>query len=191
MLEDTEKYRGYTYVVAQDMHPWDPRDGDNLGIMAMSHRRYNLGDKVNIPYNDFNGWDEVEEYIRKTLKGVLIMPVYMYDHSNICISLSPFDCPWDSGRVGFIFTTRAKISENFGVKRARAGHLKRAEAILKSEIESYNAYISGSMYIVNVYDENGEDVECMDGFIDTNDAEKSAKELIDYCLDKKPSLDKK
>lgn len=42
---DTQEYKGYTIEITQDEYPDDPRQWDNLGIMACWHRRYNLGDK--------------------------------------------------------------------------------------------------------------------------------------------------
>lgn len=35
---------------------------------------------------------------------VLLMPLYLYDHSGITISTSEFCDPWDSGQIGFIYT---------------------------------------------------------------------------------------
>jgi hypothetical protein len=42
---------------------------------------------------------------------VCIKDLYLYDHSGITISTSPFSCGWDSGQVGFIYLTRQKCEE--------------------------------------------------------------------------------
>jgi hypothetical protein len=191
MYGEEVKYRGYSYKVVQDEDPYSPRDNDNLGIMAFSHKKYKLGDDTNIPFDKFTSWREVEEYIEKTLKGILISPVYMLDHSGLYISLTDPNDRWDSGRIGFIYTTAKRVREMNNAKRMSPAMVIKADEILKAEVETYSAFVSGSVYMVFIYDENGDDVECQDGFYEVEFAEQSAKELIDYCLDKLPALDKK
>jgi len=104
----------------QDEHPESPRKWDNLGTMACFHRRYTLGDE-DIPFSsdDFNGWDEMEAYIYKELKALIVLPLYLYDHSGITINTTGFSCRWDSGQVGFIYITKDKIMKEYNVKRIR------------------------------------------------------------------------
>lgn len=67
-------------------------------------------------------------------KYYVIMPLYLYDHSGITISTSPFSCPWDSGQVGFI---AAKLS---GMDR------EKIISILQSEVSTYDMYLRGEVY---------------------------------------------
>lgn len=67
--------------------------------------------------------------------AVNILPLYLYDHSGITMNTTGFSCPWDSGRVGFIFAAQATIllcgtSED------------KIEDELRSEVEVYDKYIS-------------------------------------------------
>ena len=82
---------------------------DNLGKMVCFHKRYSLGDDHDIHHDDFNGWDEMGEHLTKGHDAVIILPLYLYDHSGITIQTTPFSCPWDSGQVGFIYMDRETI----------------------------------------------------------------------------------
>ena len=79
--------------------------------MCCFHKRYSLGDKHSIDNSQFEDWDEVEEYLIKEEKAIVILPLYLYDHSGITISTAPFSCNWDSGQIGFIYTTEKRIKE--------------------------------------------------------------------------------
>jgi hypothetical protein len=41
--------------------------------------------------------------LTEQIQGLVILPLYLYDHGGITISCSPFSCPWDSGQVGWIY----------------------------------------------------------------------------------------
>lgn len=131
--------------IIQDQDPESPREWDNLGTMACFHGRYNLGDK-NIPFHtdDFNSWDEMRTYIENKLRAVIVLPLYLYDHSGITISTSSFSCSWDSGQVGFIYVTEDDILKGFGV--INDATIVRAEAILENEVITYDQYLTGDIY---------------------------------------------
>lgn len=69
----------------------------------------------------------------------LILPLYLYDHSGITMSCSPFSCPWDSGQVGYIYCTVER-----GV--AECGSLENARKHLQSEVEVYDQYLTGDVW---------------------------------------------
>ena len=66
----------------------------------------------------------------------IVLPVYLYDHSGIRISTSPFSCPWDSGQVGVIYCTKKKAVYEFGKKRFTTKVREAAIKCMTSEIES-------------------------------------------------------
>lgn len=135
----------------QDDYPESPRDWDNLGTMACFHRRYTLGDK-DIPFSsdDFNGWNEMEEYILKSLDAAVVLPLYLYDHSGITMNTTGFSCRWDSGQVGFIYITKDKIMKEYGVKRIRRQLKEKVEKMLVNEVEVYDQYLTGDVYGFNI-----------------------------------------
>jgi hypothetical protein len=127
----------------------NPREYDNLGSMVCYHRRYNLGDKDEyLPGHykpnsgNFWGWTDLGKYFHEVHDLAVCLPIYMYDHSGISVSTKPFSCPWDSGRIGFIFVSKAKLRKEYGVKRITKSLLEKAEAILKAEVEEYNQYLN-------------------------------------------------
>jgi hypothetical protein len=130
-------------TVEQEEYPDSPRNWDNLGTMICFHRRYDLGDKHDYKASDFSSWEELEERIKKDHKVIAILPLYLYDHSGITISTSPFSCRWDSGQIGFIFIDREKKNKLMGKKR-----LSKEEAIkaLETEVKIYDQYLTGAVY---------------------------------------------
>lgn len=130
---------GLFFRIHQDEDAESPRkEFDNATTLLCSHRRYNLGDESNLNPED----------IKEQVKGAVVsLKVYMYDHSGITISTTPFSCSWDSGQIGVIFMTRAQIlAEHPGRKIVSAKMKKWAIAIMESEIEVYDQYLRGEVY---------------------------------------------
>ena len=126
-----------------DDDPENPREWDNAGRMVCWHRRYNLGDT-----HAFAVPAEFNEWWAEHGEGVLLFPLYLYDHSGITISMAPFSCPWDSGQVGYHCITAAKIKEEWGEVPDAAGQTpqQRAESCLRAETETYDRYLQGEVY---------------------------------------------
>lgn len=120
----------------------NPRDWDNLGRMVCWHRRYNLGDP-----HDFRSPEDFQEYVKEVGEQNLIMlPLYLLDHSILTISTSPFNDPWDSAQVGWIYVTKDDMRREYGVRRVTGDVLKRVHAVLGSEVEIYDLYLRGEVY---------------------------------------------
>lgn len=158
----TELYKGHRILILNDDDPLNPRtecDG-NAGTMACSHKRYDLGDAHDVKFDDHDSWDEVEAWIIKEHKAVVILPIYMLDHSGIAISTKPFSCPWDSGRLGLIYTTTNMAKNVLGVprnKKLTVENLKKARELLEAEVVEYDKYIRGEAYRFEVYHEADEE----------------------------------
>jgi hypothetical protein len=154
--------------IVHDDYPESPREWDNLGTMAIFHRRYEFGDE-NIPFSsdDFNSWSEMEQHIWNKEKAGVCLPIYMYDHSGITINTTGFSCPWDSGQVGFIYVTKKKLKEEYG--KVNEETISRATKVLEGEVEIMDFYISGNVYGFNLYKTS------------TCDKGHEHRELIDSC----------
>jgi len=136
--------------VEQDEDSENPREWDNLGIMVCFHKRYNLGDKTDLSSDQFNSWDELENYLIKNEKAKVILPLYLLDHSGLSMRTEPFfEDPegWDSGQVGFIYTTEKKIKKFYGDKKLSE---KEIEDSLESEVRTYNDYLEGNVYTISL-----------------------------------------
>ena len=148
---------GLRFSIFSDPDPLNPREEwDNIATMALFHNRYRLGDKVDFSSRDFDSWKEMEKYIKKNNKNAVILPVYMYDHSGITISTSPFGDPWDSGRIGFVYVTKEMIEKYCGT--ASRYWKKQAKKIIDGEISTYDLYLRGDVYGFKLEKVDGEEV---------------------------------
>lgn len=130
---------GHVLRIYPDMSSESPREWDNLGIMITSHRRYSLGDEQ-FDADRFDGWADVKKYLKEERGAIEILPLYLYDHGGgITIKTTPFGDRWDSGQVGFIYTTKEQL-DMMGSPRSKA------REILKSEVEVYDQYLSGEVF---------------------------------------------
>ena len=149
MMEWKNKKGDKILKIEQDECPESPREWDNFGTMVCFHNNYTLGDKhdLNEVYEDgmvgFGNWDGMKKYLIKEKKAVVVLPIYLYDHSGLTIKTTPFGCNWDSGQIGFIYCTKETMKEN-GVTK------KLAKEYLDSEVQIYNQYIQGEVYCVSV-----------------------------------------
>ena len=126
-----------------------------LGKMFFQHRSYQLGDKkhsidIKTSFEWING---------NHPKDVYLLKVYMLDHSGITISATPFNDPWDSGLLGFIYTDKKMIRDYYGVKKVSPKLIKSALEALRGEIEAYDLYLRGEVYGMKRFDDSNEVVD--------------------------------
>lgn len=189
MKMDEENYKGYDIWLEPDEDAESPREWDNLGVMACFHRRYSLGDKNHgIDHEMFSGWAEMEAYLRREKGAVLVLPLALLDHSGLRMWVgsgpSPFDPGgWDSGRIGLIYVTRAKLLAEYGGKRVSKGKLAKAEKVLRSEVEAYDNWLSGG-YVGYVVEKDGAHIDSCWGIDDAKYALTCAREAVDADLAK-------
>ena len=147
---------GYNLQVFRDEYAANPRAWDNLGKLVCWHTRYNLGDKheYESPLDSY----ESDEY----KNALVIWPVYLYDHSGITISNFDFGDRWDSGQIGYIFVTKDKAQEEYGLLNETTTELIRER--LMSETKMYDQYLQGDCYAFRITDENGEEIDGCGGF---------------------------
>lgn len=164
---ETVQYKGYTIEIEQDDFAVNPlEDWDGNVKYALFHKRYKLQNDTDLHTPDYNSWGEFEKVLIKKYKTLAILPIYMYDHSNITINTTGFSCRWDSGQIGFAFINKECLKE-WGYK-SRKGYEKATKCTLEediiSNVELYADYLSGSVYMFNIKDLNGEDVNNCAGF---------------------------
>ncbi|MFA5375934.1 MAG: hypothetical protein WC455_09345 [Dehalococcoidia bacterium] len=128
-------------------------------------------------------------------KHIVILPLYLYDHSGITMSTGRFSCPWDSGQVGFIYCTKETIRKELSrpqplkkgqerqdykpIKNVTKKDLAHAEEYLRREVKTYDQYLTGDVYgfvIEGLDDEEGN--SCW-GFFGMDDCIESAKLEVD------------
>ncbi len=167
----------------QDQGAQNPFEAfDQMGTLVTWHRDYIFGGvdgakEYGTP-KDF--LDEAKE------KGHLYLSVFLYNHSGLTVSTTPFSCPWDSGPIGFIYVTLEKLKEEYGDHPASA---KRAKACMEIEIKTLDEYLTGDVwgYIIQKETEcekcGQEETETLDsccGFYGTEYAEGECKEMFEH-----------
>lgn len=201
------KHAGFTVRILQDPDPESPREWDNLGTMVCWHRRYNLGDEQ--PQSDPMDWivdlayefcapDDLcsmdfakqfekishQETVEACLemlheKGVVILPLYLFDHSGISMSTRDFGDRWDSGQVGWIYCSLAKAKK----ERPDATEKMVRERLI-GEVETYDQYLRGDIYGYTVEDDENNVVDSCWGCYDFDETIKDAKTSAEYFATK-------
>jgi len=123
------KYKGYEIEIIRDEHAESPREWDNLGTMYCKHGRYNLGDEGADPPSPGD-------------KNIISRQLYLYDHGGVTMNTTGFSCNWDSGRVGIIYVTRAKLKAD-GLQDKTVEEI---EKWLEGEVETYDHFLTGNVY---------------------------------------------
>lgn len=165
----------YTLRIYEDDCSESPREWDNLGIMACSHPRYNLGDP------DVSPADIPDD-------ALLVLPLYLYDHSGITMNTTGFSCQWDSGQVGYIYTTKDKLNECYGdAVTIDSLDMDKLKKQLVQEVATYDEYLRGNIYGYSL-ESDGELIDSCMGFYGTNWLdnglfENLPKELVQHITD--------
>jgi len=194
----------FTIEIVQDCDPESPREWDNLGTMVCWHKRYVLGDEQ--PKESPEGWLEclaesldtsnrmkywdrecAEEQYQKAVEQILereiiMLPLYLYDHSGVTMSTKPFSCPWDSGQIGYIYVTLEDVRREWSCKRVSAKRRVQAEQRLVAEVEVYNGYLRGDVYGYTILDENDHVVDSCWGFYGLDEVRKDVLEALRVAL---------
>jgi len=169
----TEVYRGSTINIYPDDDPMNPVENwDMLGTFTCFHRRYDLSCKK----NKIKSPNELRETINK--RNVISLPLYLYDHSGITISTTPFSCRWDSGQLGNIWCTIGDARKEFGRKLSSQELETNVYEVFVNEVKSFDDYLRGNCYGFKVEDvctDEGEpsEVDSCWGYLGD----------MEYCLD--------
>lgn len=129
----------YTIERSVDAFPLNPRyDMDHLGKLVTWHDRYILGE-VDTDLSP-------SEFLQSLPSDAIVLNVYMREHSAIYLSCDSFNDPWDSGLVGFIYTT---------IEEALKWGFTSLDEVLKElrmEIDDYNHFMNTTYYQVYITD---------------------------------------
>jgi len=170
---ETIKYKNHTIEILPDYDPITPRENDNICVFHIAHRRYSFGD---INHNSLETIQQAENEAKQN--GDIVLPLYMYDHGGITISLNPFSCPWDSGQVGVVIIPRQKMLEEFSSKIFHKALKQRALEIAEAEVDELDQYLVGDIYGYVI--DNGEE-SCW-GYYGQEGCIEEAKSCVDYMV---------
>ena len=129
---------------------------------------------------------DFKEYLKTlslTLNDIIYTSVYMYDHSGITLSSTPFSCKWDSGLIGYNYVSKSAVRADYKVKRITQKLQDTVISVLDAELEVYNHYVQGNCYEFRIFDSEDEFVDSCGGFIgDLDDVKQQMYEHVDSTL---------
>lgn len=183
-VEKLEK-GGFTAKLYQDELAESRRDwGYHLGTMTCFHRRYSLGDKQDPETSP----EDFAEFIKTDKSVALALPLYLLDHSGLAMrcgrgfgDVDPGS--WDSGLVGWIYVTTKGILKEYGGKKVTKAKLATAEKVLRAEVEEYDSYLQGDIYLISIEGPSGEVVESCGGFIGWKYAKQEAEQMLKEAVE--------
>ena len=178
-----ETYEEYTrnrleVKIYYDMDPESPREWDNVGTMLCAHRNYNLGDEQ-LDTSLYESWQEVEKMLKDERKAVIVLPLFLYDHSGITMYTTGDTRyrqheAWDSGQVGFIYCTQEDIDREWD------GDSDKAKEYLIGEVKTYDQYLTGDVYGFTITNpKNNEEIDSCWGFYGAEYAKEEANAVAD------------
>jgi len=165
-IEETNSIEGKIYY---DRFPDSPRDDDgNLGTIFYKHRNMKIGDEELIGLSEFDYFAQIEEFMGEKIADLVVLKVYVYQHSGTTISVTPFSCKWDSGQLGYIVAHKPA---------GKGDTVEGIEATLKSEIELFDQYISGEIYWYSIEYE-GKEVDSCGGYYGLENCREQVAETM-------------
>jgi len=157
-----------------------------FGAMVCWHSRYNLGDKHDFKTPmDFRCWWEGDGDYQENGKGGECLSLYLYDHSGISMSTGrqyPFDCPWDSGQVGYIYVEAATIKKEYSAKRITKNVRQKVRELLECEVKAFDQFLTGDIYGYDIEDADGDSLDTCWGFYGFEYAKLQAMNALDYWV---------
>ena len=93
----------------------------------------------------------VQEIMAISDGKLVALPLYLMEHSGISMQTSDYHDPWDSGQVGWIWSTIEKAEKVTGNHNVG---MEQVQEWLRGEVEHYSQYLCGDVYgyIVEKYE---------------------------------------
>lgn len=85
-----------------------------------------------------------------TLCDVIWLPVYLYDHSGLALSDTPFGDRWDSGQLGYIYERRDAIRAEYRVQRISRKLEQTVFERLRHTLQLLKYWANGDIYAYKI-----------------------------------------
>ena len=136
---------GLEFHVGHDPHPLDPRKEFTLTEIIAWHPRYKLSDTEvdGLPPHQVltDLMDEDKDRY---------WDLYLYDHGGLALSTTEFIDKWDSGHVGFVLVTEARIREA-GLFSVGGIDWEQIACQVRAELREFEDYLNGAVHEVHVH----------------------------------------
>lgn len=114
------------------------------------------------------------------IDGMVILPLYLYDHSGLTMNTTGFSCPWDSGQVGWIYADKETLEKEYG--KVTPETLETARRVLEGEVKEYDYYLTGQCYGFQLFKGEDEIDSCWGYLGEIRDVQDAVKECLpDDC----------
>lgn len=153
--------------------PISPYEEDTLTQISHWHPRYDLGSQVE---PGITAEEMIEEAEERDDPILAILPLFLFDHSGISVSTKAFSCRWDSGQVGWVHVTRSR-SDMVG---CQGWSLEQYEKAIHGDIQTFDSYLTGSVYGYEVEGRDGDHLHSCWGFYDQEDCLGEGKRAAEY-----------
>lgn len=108
--------------------------------------------------------------MRLLSRAYVILPVFRLSHGSVAYSTTPFNDPWDSGQVGYIWASLVELEEwKWGEATVEVAKERFAE-----EVAEYGAWVMGDNYWIRL-SKDGEVLEHWCGYIGDDGLEEGIK----------------
>lgn len=138
-------------------------DFEGLEISSVEElKEMSEGDRSNWLYEDLIGLLSHQEAMELLEEhGYYFRDLFVLDHSVVRYSIQSFHDQWDSGQVGFIYTTDERLKE-FGLSSSTPKEV--VYTLLDAEIETFDNYVNGEVYQLNFFPFSDLDLSDLDLF---------------------------
>ncbi len=126
------------------------------------------------------------------LKQNIALNIYLYDHSGLAVSSSPFSsrCPWDSGWFGMVAVSVEAVKKEYGWDKITSYRRRKIKGYLQGEIDTYNEYLHGEVYGFQVTpaDDDSEVLDSCWGYFGDNgltQIREECRDTIDHLIARK------
>jgi len=164
--------KGWELEIKTDDTAENPLNSEDFGIYwALFHKRYNLYNNTELHYGDYSGWNQLIEAIEDKYQPQIILPIYMYDHSGLALSLSDFRDHWDSNQIGYVFIKEGTSQKEFD------GEEKKFLDYIESALNTYEDYLNGKVFYFELF-KDGTLLDSCGGFYGTSFEENGLKDAL-------------
>ena len=144
---ETLNIKGFDVNILADRDAENPLAWGSATLVT-AHRRYTFGGD-RLPF-DANSIEEAFDWHLDskglTRRDVIWLPVYLYDHSGLALSDTPFGDRWDSGQLGYIYESRSAIRAEYRVQRISAKREQSVLERLRHTLQLLEHWANGDVY---------------------------------------------
>ena len=189
-------YKGFDIEIFYDESPENPRtdwDHDSEFYMNPNPRRINPENKDLDDLMERYNCCSVKELCEKIDKDYIWVKVYIYEHSGVSLSTTPFNDPWDSSLYGILVVEKDKVRKFHNKKRISKKIREEEEGYLVAQVEIFGAYLNGDVYGFQITDKDGKLIDSCSGYygkIGLEDMKAEYEGVIDARIEAEENAEK-